>query len=192
MSRLFFITHAEVDIDPAVPVPEWGLSETGAARHAGFAKRAPEFCAIWSSTERKAREGAAFLADAQNLSVQSDPELGENDRSATGFLPPDVFEKAADAFFEYPDISYKGWETAIAAQTRVVSALQRIVSASPKGDVAVVAHGAVGALTRAWAMGSQISRAHDQIGSCGNVMVLARPDLAFVRGWTPMEQVFTS
>ena len=27
-----YITHPQVRIDPTVPVPEWGLSETGAQR----------------------------------------------------------------------------------------------------------------------------------------------------------------
>lgn len=191
MSRLFFITHAEVDIDPGIPVPEWGLSQLGAARHAAFAQRAVRFCAIWSSSEHKAREGAGFLADVQNLAVSVDPDLGENDRSTTGFLPPDVFEQAADAFFAKPDTSYRGWETASDAQSRVVSALKRIETASPKGDIAVIAHGAVGALTRAWAMSAPISRVHDQTGSCGNVMVLARPTFEFLSGWTPMEELLT-
>jgi hypothetical protein len=35
-------------------------------------------------------------------------ELGENDRSATGFLEPDVFETTADRFFAEPDRSIDG------------------------------------------------------------------------------------
>jgi hypothetical protein len=35
-------------------------------------------------------------------------ELGENDRSATGFLEPDVFDATADRFFAEPDRSIDG------------------------------------------------------------------------------------
>jgi hypothetical protein len=39
MSRLvWIITHADVVIDPAVPVPDWGLNPRGAARHAALAE----------------------------------------------------------------------------------------------------------------------------------------------------------
>lgn len=36
----------------------------------------------------------------------------ENDRSSTGFLPPEEFEVVADAFFAQPGVSVRGWETA--------------------------------------------------------------------------------
>jgi len=49
--------------------------------------------------------------------------LGENDRSATGYLEPQEFETTANAFFAYPERSIRGWETAQAAQTRIVEAV---------------------------------------------------------------------
>ena len=53
-------------IDPAVPVPLWGLSERGRARHAAFNAAYPiaRIGAVYSSAETKARDGAAILAAA--------------------------------------------------------------------------------------------------------------------------------
>jgi hypothetical protein len=51
-------------------------------------------------------------------------ELGENDRAATGFLEPDVFDATADRFFAEPDRSIAGWETAAAAQARIVAVVE--------------------------------------------------------------------
>ena len=55
-----YITHPQVAIDPAVPVPDWGLSERGRERAAlaaaaGWAGQIGRFAA---STERKAIETA--------------------------------------------------------------------------------------------------------------------------------------
>ncbi|MFZ5730653.1 MAG: histidine phosphatase family protein, partial [Pseudomonadota bacterium] len=88
---------------------------------------------------------------------------GENDRSATGFVPPDPFERLADAFFAHPEESVRGWETAAAAQGRIVAATMEILQAHPgPGDVAIVAHGGVGTLLLCHLKGLPIARAHDQ------------------------------
>jgi broad specificity phosphatase PhoE len=51
---------------------------------------------VCCSTERKAREGAEILAGPLGLPIMELDELGENDRSATGYLPKDEFEATAD------------------------------------------------------------------------------------------------
>ena len=53
MPRVYFITHAEVAIDPAVPVPEWSLSERGRQRAAVLLTRpwTRQVCAVFSSIE---------------------------------------------------------------------------------------------------------------------------------------------
>ena len=55
--------------------------------------------------------------------------LHENDRSATGYLPPDRFEAVADRFFAEPETSVLGWERAVDAQARIVACVARIVAA---------------------------------------------------------------
>lgn len=146
---------------------------------------------IWSSTERKARDGAEILAEARGLVPFADPDLGENDRSATGFLPQAEFEATADAFFAQPEVSVRGWERAVDAQARVVSAVRRIVAADrTAGDIAVVAHGGVGTLMLCHAGGTPISRAMDQPGGAGgNVFVLSLPDLSLQQGWCDIKDV---
>ena len=98
---LIFVTHPEVEIDPAVPVPRWRLSDRGVARMRAFVASdvVAGVSAVWASTETKAIEAAGLLAARHGLPVQVREDLGENDRSATGFVPPDPFERLADAFF---------------------------------------------------------------------------------------------
>jgi len=111
VDRVLFITHREVRLDRSVPVPEWGLSDCGRARMNALAAPVDRVRAIWSSAERKAVEAAAILADRLAPAPRILHELGENDRSATGFLEPDVFEATADRFFAEPDRSVDRWGT---------------------------------------------------------------------------------
>lgn len=184
--RLIFLTHAEVVIDPDVPVPDWGLSETGRARHAAFAADPvlARVRAVYTSDERKAIEGGAPVAARLGLCARAVPTLGENDRSATGYLPAEEFEAMADAFFARPDEAVRGWEPARLAQGRIVTALATLAALDETdGDILVVAHGGVGALLRCHLKGIGITRAEDQPAGGGCWFAT---DLALTRapdGW---------
>ena len=188
MARGLLVSHPEVVIDPAVPVPLWGLTEVGAARMRSFAARvAPGIGAVWSSAETKAIEAAEILAAACGVPVQVDPALGENDRSATGYLGKAEFEATADAFFVSPGTSIRGWERAVDAQQRMVSAVERLLAA-PRGggDIAIVAHGGVGTLLLCHYLGVPISRTRDQ-RSQGNVWCFDLGTRAVLDEWMPLE-----
>jgi len=165
--RLLFVTHPEVVVDAGVPVPRWHLRDSGVAKLRRFAAGGAigGVRHVWASTECKAIEAAGVLAAALGLGVRVREDLGENDRSATGFLPPVEFERMADAFFANPDQSVRGWERAVDAQARIVAAVRGVVAESgTAGDILVAAHGAVGALLRGHLLGAPISRALDQPG----------------------------
>jgi hypothetical protein len=110
---------------------------------------------------------AELLAGHLGLSYVTRADLGENDRSATGYLPREEFEATADLFFKHPDRSVRGWEPARAAQARIVGAIDDISKAAPHVNMAVVAHGGVGALLLCRLKGVPISRAEDQPGEGG-------------------------
>lgn len=184
MAKLIFITHPDVDIDPERAIPDWGLNATGRARARAFASSPilSRVTAIWSSTERKAVETAECLASPRGLTVRTNAELGENDRSATGFLPRETFEAAADEFFARPDESFRGWERAIDAQDRITSAARSIVAQHEHGDLALVSHGAVGTLLWCRLMGLAIDRCHDQAAQ-GHFWVADIASLRPETGW---------
>jgi broad specificity phosphatase PhoE len=165
MTWCAYLTHPEVVIDPDIPVPEWGLSETGRERaaKAAFLPFAKDIRQVISSTERKALETAQVFAGRMGVFQRALPFLHENDRSATGFLPPAEFEQTADLFFADPYTSVRGWERAIDAQDRIVngvkSALRHVGEEDP---ILFVGHGAVGTLLMCHLMATPISRHHDQ------------------------------
>ncbi|MFT3974534.1 MAG: histidine phosphatase family protein [Amaricoccus sp.] len=184
MAELLFITHPEVVMDPGQPVARWHLSSAGIARARVFAESgvADGVSVVWASAETKAIETAGIVAARLGLGVAVEPGLGENDRSATGFLPPAEFERTADAFFARPEESVRGWERAVDAQARVSAAVRRIVAGHEAGDLAVVAHGAVGALLLAALEGAAIGRQWDQPFQ-GHFWRARLPDLAALHGW---------
>jgi broad specificity phosphatase PhoE len=187
MASVFVVTHPEVVQDPAVPVPQWGLNEVGADRMQTFAGSpgAARLRAIWSSSETKALESAGILAAALSLTIRVDPDLHENDRSATGYLTPVEFERTADAFFANPEVSIRGWERAVDAQARVVAAVERCLAASPPGDVAIVGHGGVSALLLCKLLGEPISRTRDQ-PFAGCYWIFDRETREVTSGWKPI------
>ena len=161
----YFVSHPNVQIRPDIPVPDWPLSDEGHSRMRACLRLpwVPSVGAIFSSTERKAMESAAHLADHLSLPIHEAADLGENDRSSTGYLPALEFEGLADAFFAEPHRSVRGWERAVDAQARVVSAATKI-SAATQGvaAVAIISHGAVGTLLYCHLMQQPISRRFDQ------------------------------
>jgi broad specificity phosphatase PhoE len=189
MARLFFITHSEVNVARDDDIRHWRLSSLGRNRMAALSK-APLLSgvhSVWASGETKAIEAADILGQRLGIVPQVEGGLGENDRSATGFLEPDEFECVADAFFARPTESIRRWERAIDAQHRIVGAVDRVLRKSREGDVAIVSHGAVGALLMCHCAGVAISRKHDQ-PSQGHFWVASLPDLTIVRGWRPFEE----
>lgn len=159
-----FVSHPEVVIDPAVPVPRWHLAPEGIAKLRRLPFAAPP-AAIWASDETKAIESAGILAARFGLPVQVHPGLAEMDRSSTGYRPRAAFEALADAFFARPAESIEGWERAVDAQRRVVAAATEILARHPGGDLVLVGHGGTGTLLMcAWA-GLPIARIHDQPGA---------------------------
>jgi broad specificity phosphatase PhoE len=190
VTSVYFITHPEVVVAPHIPVPQWKLSPRGVARVHRLLEQdwVADIGQIVASEERKAVDTAELLAGHLGLSYATRAELGETDRSATGYLPREEFEATADLFFEHPDQSVRGWESARAAQARIVGAIDGILEMAPPVNVAVVAHGGVGALLLCQLKGLPISRAEDQPGEGGgNFFVFRRDDRALLQGWHPID-----
>ena len=159
------MTHPEVAVRADVPVPEWGLSSAGRTRLQYLLAQpwVPTLTGVVSSAERKAVETARPLAETAGVLHAVDEAMHENDRSATGYLPPAEFEAVADQFFARPHDSVRGWERAADAQRRIVAAVERAASCAT-GNLAVVAHGGVGALLLCHLLGVPIDRRYDQPG----------------------------
>lgn len=183
-----YLTHPEVQIDPDVPVPSWGLSNRGAERVAALVDAGwlAGTTQIISSAEVKAIETATPIAAALKVTLEVREKMHENDRSATGFLRPEEFEQVADAFFADPDSSTRGWERAIDAQARIVREAETVLSRKQQGDVLFVGHGAVGTLLLCHYSNLEIDRTHDQT-SGGNYFTMTKNTKTVLHSWRPMD-----
>lgn len=190
MTVVRYLTHPQVRIDPAVPVPLWGLSAEGRARTEALARARwlTGTTRVVASAESKAQETAAVLAAALGVAVETRAAMHENDRSATGFLPPDAFEAVADAFFAQPETSVRGWERAVDAQARILGEFEAVLADETSGDILFVGHGAVGTLLYCHYAGLAIDRAHDQPAGGGHYFSLLRQDRRVLHPWRRMEQ----
>ncbi|WP_404553653.1 histidine phosphatase family protein [Bradyrhizobium niftali] len=191
MSIVRYLTHPQVQIDPDVPVPQWGLSPVGRARteavpHAGWLARTTQ---VISSGERKAIETAEIIAGPLGIMIDVREAMHENDRSATGFLKPAEFEAVADQFFAQPHLSVRGWERAVDAQARIVREAEAVLARKRPGDVLFVGHGAVGTLLFCHIAGHPIDRAYDQPAGGGHVFAFTRDARHVLHGWRKMEEI---
>jgi broad specificity phosphatase PhoE len=185
----YLITHPDVVISREVPVPRWPLSERGLARmRAGL--RQPWLqgvSAIYSSTEQKAIDAARILGEHLGLPWTEVEDLGENDRSATGFLPPPEFEATADLFFRHAEESVRGWERAVDAQARIIGAVARALAEEPDTPTIFVGHGGVGTLLQCFCQRAVIARVHDQPAGGGNHYCFDFEKGLVLYGWRSME-----
>ncbi len=187
-NKVIFITHANVSIDPKVPIPEWGLSKIGKERHQQFNTKPiiKNVQSIYSSNEQKAIDGANILAKHLGLTFTKIESLGENDRSSTGYLIEEEFQKTVDAFFSYPEKSIRGWERAIDVQNRIVNTIEDILTTekTSSSDIAIVAHGGVGALLLCHLLKEKISRKFDQpFNGGGNYFSFNRRTREVIHSW---------
>jgi broad specificity phosphatase PhoE len=196
MTILRFVTHPEVSVDANVPVPKWGLSAVGRSRAVSMLQQPwiGSVSRIVSSGETKAIETAAIVADHVGIGFEIVDSLHENDRSATGFVPPDQFEILANQFFAQPTESVQGWETAADAQARVIGALNPLieslaVGATHAGDTLVVGHGGVGTLAYCSLAGLPIDRRHDQRKQGHYWSYQVGPVRAMLHAWLPIDQL---
>ncbi len=179
-----FVSHPEVVIDPATPVPRWHLAPEGIGRMRRLASDPglEGLSAVWASGETKAIEAAGILAARFGLPVQVHPGLAEMDRSSTGYRPHEDFERLANAFFARPGESVEGWERAVDAQARIVAAAREIVAAHAGGGLALVGHGGTGTLLMCALAGLPIARIHDQTQSGCTWRFALRPP-AVTQAW---------
>lgn len=192
MTYALYVTHPQVVIDPAVPVPHWHLSALGRDRARRFARHPVALGVrhIVSSTESKAEELARLLAAFSGASVESGDRFGENDRSSTGYVPPERFEALADAFFANPEHSVEGWESAAAAQRRIVGAVTEVLERhDPSQPLLFAGHGAVGTLLKCHLDNRAIARREDQASGGGNLFAFRLADRKLLLDWLPMERL---
>jgi len=145
MRRLVLAKHAMPMVRPDVPASRWHLSTEGIAGAKSLAERlrAYEPSVILSSTEPKALETAAIVADALGVRVESPFGLHEHERPVPGLLEQAEFDRRVGELFARPSEVVFGAESANDALLRFAAAMDRALAADDRSDLAVISHGTV-------------------------------------------------
>lgn len=191
MAYALYISHPQVNVDPAVLVPDWSLSPRGRERAQGFASATlvKGLKALVSSDEVKAQETAAIIGEALGIPVVTADGFGEIDRSVPGYVPADRFEELANLCFAKPEESAEGWERAVDAQARIVKAFEGVLATHDLTQpIGFVGHGGVGTLLKSHLSKRAISRAGDQPLGGGNAYMVRLTDRLLLGDWMPFER----
>ena len=178
MATLILAKHAMPHIRPDTRPDRWHLSPDGVAgaRRLGERLRAYAPDRIVSSTEPKALETAAIVAEVLGLPLETAEGLHEHERPESGVLGTEEFaRRIADVFARPDEIAY-GAESANAALRRFSTALDAILAAHER-DVVVVSHGTVISLFAAARAGQDALALWSLLG-LPSFIVLARPTFA--------------
>lgn len=143
MGELILIKHGPPEVTPEVVSRRWVLSEEGRRR----SKWVAALClsrgvrCLFSSLEPKALETAAWAATAMGAPIIPLEGVEENDRSGLGFSAPEVLEARIAKFFDEPDITVLGNESASMVRRRFERAIGRALGDAGRHPIAVVTHG---------------------------------------------------
>lgn len=188
MPHLWYATHPEVRIDGDVPIPRWGLTDTGRRRAEAMCRQPwiGQIERLISSSETKALELAAIVAAHTGLAIEVRPETDETDRSSTGFIPPDEYGPVSDEWFAEIEAPPSGWESAGAVQRRMVATLDDVLSGSE--NVLVAGHGGAGTLLWCALAGEPIAASRDQPGA-GYYFTVDLASRTPLHAWRPIDDL---
>jgi len=136
---LYLIRHAQTQ-PTALPVETWPLSDLGRQQAQRLAELPfwQDVQVICASVEPKALQTAQIVAARRDLPVEPVFDLRELRRP--GSLVDD-YGSAVRQVLENPTTSVNGWEPAGEAQTRIVTAIERLLMLHEGETLAVVSHG---------------------------------------------------
>lgn len=140
-NALYLIRHAQTQ-QTGLPAETWPLSDVGIQQAHKLAGMPfwPEVHLICSSWEPKAIQTAQIVAERHDLPVEPVLDLREL-RRTEGYVAD--YESAVREALKNPLKSHPGWEPAGEAQTRIMTAIERLLMLHEGETLAVVSHGLV-------------------------------------------------
>ncbi|HXH22188.1 MAG TPA: histidine phosphatase family protein [Dehalococcoidia bacterium] len=142
MPKLLLIKHSLPDVRPEHPPSRWRLSPEGSRRALDLAEALRLFglARLYASSEPKASQTAALVAERLGVPWEARGGLEEHHRDHEPFLPEEEFQERVAALFARPSERVFGDESADEARARFAAAVEALVA---DDDVGIVAHGTV-------------------------------------------------
>ena len=159
MRNLVFIRHSVSQPEENVPARLWALSLEGRRRCKPLAEylTAYNLDRIVSSSEVKAIETGELAAMRLEIPCQAAEDLHEHERDAAPYFDTQAdFQQAVTRLFDNPTELVFGKETGLQAQTRFTMAVESVMRANPRENIAIVTHGTVLSLFASHLTGTDI------------------------------------
>ncbi len=191
MERIYFTTHPEVVVDPNTPVPDWHLSDTGIKRAQEMLKQdwVSGIQKVFSSREQKAVDLGNVVSAHLDIPLETLQDLGEIDRSSTGYVGGQEFWNIVDEFFTTPNESARGWEKAIDVQNRTVNVVKKIIKDNPNKNIFIASHGGTGVLLNWYIKGVGIPKSGYELGRGGGYYFIFDPNKwKMIQDWRPIDE----
>ena len=148
---LSLVRHADTVVDPACDPADWPLSDRGRsdAQRLALQQRWRNVTRLVSSAETKAVQTARPIVASAGVVLGTCPAINEAKRPSF----KSDYVRRVEEFFRVPGNSCDDWETAEAALSRVRAVIASLENDFSGGHVALVGHGMLWALARAWLLG---------------------------------------
>jgi broad specificity phosphatase PhoE len=146
MPNLVFIRHSQTQPDSNIPSPQWSLTEEGRRRCEPLAERLIPYNlgVIVTSKEPKAIQTGEIIAQKLGIPCRAMKNLQEHARdTALYFETREDFLLAVNNLFTRPDKLVFGEETGREARDRFSGAVESVLLAYPRENIAIVTHGTV-------------------------------------------------
>jgi broad specificity phosphatase PhoE len=146
MPNLIFIRHSQSQPDPGKPPRLWSLTGEGRRRCEPLAEQLFPYNLkrIITSTETKAIETGQLVAQRLEIPCRTMENLHEHERETAPFFNTrEEFLAAVGSLFARPTELVFGDEAALQAQRRFEGAVEAVLAAYPRENIAIVTHGTV-------------------------------------------------
>ncbi len=147
MTKLIYITHPEVIINPAIAIDEWVLSPLGWDRVEKLLalKFWQEVEKVYTSSEPKAYMIGEKVSKKYGIELEKISDLREIDRSATGIISPlSDYMQVVQLSYENIKEMAKGWESISNVMLRNSNAVEMLKTKYNGKTFVIIGHGCAG------------------------------------------------
>jgi len=144
-NTIYFLRHAETEVDEELPVSQWQLSTRGKLQADMLLKEKAfkKVNIIVTSDEDKAYDTAYPIARKLGKTIDRFKQLNELNRDKSGYMQKEKWNFAVKYGMKNPDKSKAGWEKGSAALRRFTDKIEELDLAYNKRKILVVSHGIV-------------------------------------------------
>jgi broad specificity phosphatase PhoE len=152
MTKLYYVTHPSVQIDPTISPELWDISEKGRAEAQELLKQNfwSEIDYVFTSNEPKSRTVGDIIAGKYGITVESIQDLGEANRSKTHFLPLEEYMQTVEDAYRNPNSEVRGWESHHHMYERNKAAVEDILKQHRGKTIAIIGHGGAGTCVKCY------------------------------------------